>query len=173
MSKKTISAAAVIFFLAIMGTSVAQQFGHDGRGMHSFGDPDRMLEMMTTRLDLSDDQAQQIRDAIAAKQPQMEQLRTESRAHREAMSGLDPADADYGVKLQNLSAESGVLASQATLLFGELRSAISAHLTDEQRQKLQDGMHRMRDRKRHDGSRENRRHRDSDVPVDSGSADSE
>jgi len=158
MSKEFFSAIAVMLFLTAMGASAADHFGHDGPGMRGQGDPDRMVEFMARKLELDDTQTQTLRNIAEAARPGMEELRDKARANREAIAALDVSDPDYGAKLQNLSEENGYLASQATLLFGQLRADISAELTDEQRVKLAEGMSRMREKGGRNRSERHRRH---------------
>lgn len=158
MSKESFSALAVILFLAAMGASAAERFGHDGPGMRGHGDPGRIVEFMARKLELDDTQTQELRNVVEAARPQMEELREKSRNNREAIAALDVNDPDYGAKLQNLSEESGYLATQATQLFGQLRADISAELTDEQRLQLAEAMSQMREKGGRDRSGRHRRH---------------
>lgn len=115
----------------------------EGPGMHA---PEEMLSRMTEMLDLDENQSQSIRNIVDAAKPQFDSLRERSRANRDALRDLDINDPDYNAKLQNLSAESGQLASEMTLLHGQVRADIGAVLTAEQRQELSEHMDRMGDR---------------------------
>ncbi len=154
MKKEIWSAFAVTLFLVAMGASAAEHLGHGGPGMRGFGDPDRMIETMTRKLELDETQAQSVRNIIDAARPAMDEMKNKAMANRKAIGELDVNDPDYGTKLQNLSEENGYLASQATQLFGQLRADIASVLTPEQQQKLSEGMHNKRDR----SSRGHRRH---------------
>jgi protein CpxP len=114
--------------------------GADGpAGMqHGFGDPARLAEHLTRRLDLDDAQAQSLRNIIEAAQPEMTDLRDRSRQNQEAIRSLDPTAPEYDASLSNLARENGELATAATLLHGRLRAEINAVLTPEQQQKLAD-----------------------------------
>lgn len=162
MSKEIFSALAVVLFLAAMGASAAEHFGHNGPGMRGQGDPDRMVEFMARKLELDDTQTQSLRNIVEAARPEMEELRDKARTNREAIAGLDVNDPDYGAKLQNLSEENGYLATRATLLFGQLRVDINAELTDDQRVKLAEGMSRMHEKGGRDRSERHRRHAEDD-----------
>ena len=83
--------------------------------------PEEMLSRMTEMLDLDENQSQSIRNIVDAAKPQFDSLRERSRANRDALRDLDINDPDYNAKLQNLSAESGQLASEMTLLHGQVR----------------------------------------------------
>jgi Spy/CpxP family protein refolding chaperone len=105
-----------------------------------------MIMRIAERLDLDETQRQEVRNIMEAAKPSFSTLRERSRANREAFLALDVSDPDYGANLQDLSAESGELAAELTLLAGQLRSDVSAVLTDEQRQSLAERMAVFRDR---------------------------
>ena len=99
-------------------------------------DPQRMIEMMTRRLDLDETQAQTVANIVESARPEFESLRESGRSQREAMRELQVSDPDYGSKLQNLAAERGELAAASTQLRGRVRAEIHAVLTPEQQQKM-------------------------------------
>jgi len=121
-----------------------------------FGDPARMLKMMTRHLDLDDTQTQNIENILTAAKPEIDALRERAQATRQAMHELDVSDSAYGTDLQNLSTQIGALTSEATLLHGRVRADVFAQLTDEQRERAAEGRRRMSDRFGHGGFR--RRH---------------
>lgn len=157
MNRKIVSGLVVASFLAAMGVSAAEHRGHGGQGMHSFGNPERMVEFMTKQLELDDVQEQSVRNIITAASPEIDELRSRAANNREAIAELDTADPDYSAKLQNLADENGYLASQATQLHGRLRAEIAGQLTPEQQAQLADRSYRMR---QHFGGK--RRNKDSD-----------
>ena len=140
------------------GRSADREYGSGkGRhGRHGFRDPARMVERMTRHLDLDETQQQTISNIVEAARPEFESLRERGMANRTAMRELDPADADYSAKLNNLAIENGELVAEGTMLFGRVRSEIAAELTDEQRAELEDLMSERRERFRH-------RHRGPDI----------
>ncbi len=156
MMKKFLAATTAAAMCAAAGTYAFAQDaeGHDGkrhmRGashrMHhdEFGDPARLLEMMTRHLDLDDTQSQTVGNILEAAKPEIDALRGRMRASREAMHSLDVNDPDYGSNLQNLSTEIGALTSEATLLHGRLRADVYAELTPEQRARAAAGRNGMR-----------------------------
>ena len=121
---------------------------HDG-----FGDPARMLEMMTRHLELDDNQSQTIGDILEAAKPEIDALRERLQAARKAMHELDLSDSGYEANLQTLSTDIGALSAEAALLQGMLRADVYAKLTPEQRERAAEGRSRMRDRFRHGGGR--------------------
>jgi Spy/CpxP family protein refolding chaperone len=122
--------------------------GHHGM-MRGEPDFDRMVEHMSRRLELDETQEQAIRNIVDAAKPEVESLRAQAKANREAMHALDTADADYDVKLQNLAIQNGELVTQLTLLHGRVMAQVNAELTDEQREKFAEGRERMHKRFRH------------------------
>lgn len=116
-----------------------------------FGNPARMLKMLTRHLDLDEAQSQNIENILAAAKPEIDALRERSRAARKAMHELDVSDPAYGTELQNLSTQIGALTSEATLLHGRLRADVLSQLTDEQRERAAEGRRRMSDRFGHGG----------------------
>jgi Spy/CpxP family protein refolding chaperone len=148
MSRKlltTLTALSVLLALSI-GVAAKQRpehggdrdwrHGHEGMRPGFGGDPERMVEMMSRHLDLDETQALTISNILQAVQPEADALRERSRANHEALRGLDVNDADYNATLQNLSAESGELAAERTLLHGRVRGEIHAVLSAEQQQVL-------------------------------------
>ncbi len=116
-----------------------------------FGDPARMLEMLTRHLDLDEAQAQTISGILEAARPEIEGLRERAQAARKAVHDLDVSEPDYYAKLNNLSLEIGTLTSEATLLHGRLRAEVYAQLTPEQRERAAEGRQKMHERFRHRG----------------------
>ena len=142
--------------LAVSGTSLAQDdtgttgddqkpwSRHNGPGRG--GSPEEMIMRIADRLDLDETQRQEVRNIMEAAKPSFSTLRERSRENRLAFFTLDVSDPDYGAKLQDLSAQSGELAADLTMLAGQLRADVSVVLTDEQRQKLAERMAGFSDR---------------------------
>lgn len=163
MMKRIVAATTAAMLCTAAGNCAFAQdsAGSDGKrhgrgGAHrmhhdEFGDPARMLEMMTRHLDLDDTQSQKIGNILEAAKPQIESLRERGQAARKAMHELDVDDQDYGVKLQQLSMEIGEVTSEATLLHGSIRADVFAELTPEQRERAAQGRRGMRDHFRHGG----------------------
>lgn len=139
-----------LVILAVSGISLAQdnagatgdehkpwsRHGGPGHGRN----PEEMIMRIADRLDLDETQRQEVRNIMEAAKPSFSALRERSRASRQAFFALDVSDPDYGAKLQDLSAQSGELVAELTMLAGQLRADVSAVLTDEQRQKLAERM---------------------------------
>jgi Spy/CpxP family protein refolding chaperone len=158
MMRKIVAATtAAMLCTAAGGSAFAQDAGgHEGkrhmRGpghrMHhdEFGDPERMVEMMTRHLDLDEAQAQTMSSLLESAKPEIDALRERGEAARRAMHELDVSDPDYHTKLNNLSVEIGMLTSEATLLHGRLRAEVFALLTPEQQKLAAEGRERFRHR---------------------------
>ena len=113
-------------------------------GGPGFPGPGLMLEHMADHLDLDDAQQESVRNILEAARPEIEALRDQVRANREALEALDTSDAAYSAELNNIAISNGQLATEGTLLFSRIRTEVSAVLTDEQREKLARGKERMR-----------------------------
>lgn len=157
-----LACAAIVLIAGIGIASAGPEDGHKGRGHHGmmmgeFGDPGRMLEFMSRRLDLDSDQEQRIGNILDATAPESEALRERGRAARDAFAELDTSDPDYDVKVQDLAREIGDVATAATLLHGRVRAQVAQELTPEQAEKLAEGrarMHKRFDRGQHRRSTE-------------------
>lgn len=141
------SAIGVLILLGYTSAAVAQSNSSD-KGRDGFGGRALFSERMAERLDLDDTQRQSIENIIAATQPEIEALREQSRANREALNALDTATAGNSPELQNLAAEKGRLATELTLIEYRVRSEIHAVLSDEQRAALEIRKENLRDGRR-------------------------
>lgn len=168
--RNTTILAAVTALLLASSAALAQEpeigdanGGHRGdrekrmshRGQREGMRPEQMIQMLTRRLELDETQTEQAKNIVSAAKPEFEALREKGAANREAMRNLDVDDADYGVKLQNLSAESGELMAASSELRGRMRAEIHAILTPEQREELKAAPERrqIRARRNHGGDR--------------------
>ena len=110
------------------------------------GNLEFMIERMADHLDLTDDQRVSIENILQAARPEIETLRDQAMANREALDSLDPADPAYDTTLQNIAISNGELATAGTLLMVRVRGEARAVLTEEQIAKLERGKARMKDR---------------------------
>ena len=148
MKKTTIALLAFVSLAGLSTVALADRggpAGHFGMGP-GFGGPGLMLEHMADHLDLDDTQRESVRNIIEAAKPEIEALRDQVKANREALEALDVNDAAYSTELNNIAISNGELATQGTLLFTRLRSEVHAVLTDEQIAKLERGKERMKKR---------------------------
>jgi Spy/CpxP family protein refolding chaperone len=138
--------------LALAGDAEqGDQGGHKERGERSqmmgnrMHDPEQMVGRMTRWLELDDNQQQEVSNIMMVASPQLEALTDREKVNRMALYTLDANDPDYSVRMQDLAADNGAIASELTIVMAEMRSNINAVLTPEQQQKLADGAGRMRE----------------------------
>ena len=112
-----------------------------------------MLEHMADHLDLDDAQRERVQNILEAAKPEIEALRDQGRANREALNTLDPNDPAYSAALNDIAVSNGQLATEGTLLFTRIRTEVDAVLTEEQREKLARSKERMRKRFEHRSQR--------------------
>ena len=142
---------ALLAILSMAAFSISAQAGPGGPpGMFGagpgmgFGGPRMMLEHMADHLDLDDAQRDAVRNILEAAQPEIQALREQAKANREALQALDASDPSYSTTLNNIALSNGQLATEGTLLFTRVRGEVNAVLTDEQRAKLERGKQRMK-----------------------------
>jgi len=112
------------------------------------GNLEFMIERMADHLDLTDDQRVSIENILQSAKPEIETLRDQAMANRDALESLDPSDPAYDTTLQNIAISNGELATAGTLLKARVRGEAHAVLTEEQIAKLERGKARMKDRMR-------------------------
>lgn len=150
----TLAMPVLALILSLNGT-VQAQVGEDAdsdRDRHSRAggqhrgayDIDRMLGMLTRRLQLDDVQTQQVSNIVDSAKPEFDLLREQTEANQLAMRALDVADDGYGTELQGLTRKKGELAATGIELFGRVRVEIHAILTPEQRQTFAASLDRQR-----------------------------
>jgi len=169
MKKLFCVTAAGIFLAMATLPAAAQDTGdadarkHTRGGFHhraagEFGDPERLVKMLTRHLELDDSQSQEVGNVVAAAKPELDALRERLRAARERMHELDVDSPDYGSELQNLATEFGAATTEAALLHGRVRADVLAVLTPEQRELAKTARENMRGRRgghrRHGQSRQ-------------------
>lgn len=152
----TIIALLMLGFSVTGGAALAAQSddGADAPGRHSehrqrgrdFDGPGYLSGRATELLGLDEEQSQQVKNILEAAKPEFDELRQRGRDLRQALMALDPADADYGAALQNLSVDSGQVATDIALLHGRVRSEVHAILTPEQRSLLAERMQTLAER---------------------------
>lgn len=143
MYKAMITTTIVLAVLAVTGgvADAGQEGGahndrwersHDEAAGH--GLPGVISGRMAERLGLDDVQTQSVMNVMEAARPEFEALREQGRTLRKSIRDLDPGDSSYGVRLQDLSATSGQVATELVLLTGRVRADVHGILTPEQRQ---------------------------------------
>ena len=143
-----VHAIVLLAALSMAAVSMPAEAGRGGPlgfpGGGAFHDPDLMIEHMADHLDLDDTQRTQVQNIVEAARPEIEALREQMRANREALASLDAEDPGYSAQLNDIALSNGQLATDGTLLFTRVRSEIQAVLTEEQRAKLARSKERMR-----------------------------
>ena len=136
----SVSGGAVVAGQADEGAAAPERHQEHRQRGRDFDGPGFLSERATELLGLDDAQSQQVKNILEAAKPEFDALRERGRELRQALMALDPADADYGAALQNLSVDSGQVATDITLLHGRVRSEVNAVLTPEQRSLLAERM---------------------------------
>jgi len=133
--------------VATTGVSAGSSF-ISGLMPGALDNPAFRIERMADHLDLTDEQRVSIKNILQAAKPEMETLRDQAMANREALESLDQFDPTYDATLQNIAISNGELATARTLLMARVRGETRAVLTEEQITKLERGKARMKDRMR-------------------------
>lgn len=127
------STVTVLFFfvaasLFVVLANVANASPHrDGGGF-------RHMERMADKLNLNDEQRQQLKQIHRQARPHKLAIRDAMQDNREAMQKLDPAAANYSQQVEALADERAKLIKQMIIHKSEVRSSVYAVLTPEQRQ---------------------------------------
>lgn len=140
----TVVLLAVLSTAVISTTALAHRGGPAGFMGGGFGGPALMIEHMADHLDLDDTQRAQVQNVVEAAKPEIEALREQFRANREALESLATDDPAYDAQLNDIAISNGQLATEGTLLFTRVKNEIHAVLTDEQIEKLERSKERMR-----------------------------
>ena len=144
MKIHSIALLALVSMAAFSATAQAGPHGMPGMMFGGGPGPGLMLEHMADHLDLDDAQRESVRNILEAAKPEIEALREQFRANREALDALDASDSASSAELNNLAISNGQLATEGTLLFTRIRTEVHAVLTEEQREKLARSKERMR-----------------------------
>lgn len=151
----SLTLAAALALAAGTGVTFAEEHRGGDRRMHHGagefggfrGDPARLVERMTDRLDLDADQEIAVSNILEAAKPEFEALKDRAIANRTAMRELDPGAADYAAKLNSLALENGQLVTDGTNLLGRVRAEVHAVLTPEQIAEMQAAADKWRERR--------------------------
>lgn len=158
----TIAAAALTAATLFAGTAqAAPPAGCDGSGMgpraagFHHGGPKGLaalerIEAKLERLDLSDEQREQVRGVIDAARPEFRKIADGLRANRKEMRGAMHSETFDEQAVRRIADRQGDLVADMIVLRGKVKSQVSALLTEEQRQQLRRdfGRHHMRDAQR-------------------------
>jgi len=152
MKAKTVTSGLIATAVLISGLALAgpgrdgANCGHNKRGEYSMfkeGRQDRMLERMTEKLDLTDDQQLSVRAIMDEFQPRKQALRDTMKENRQALREAQHSDSPDLNTIRNLAEQKGQYVTEKTLLRAEVKTRMDAVLTAEQRTKMQE-MHEKR-----------------------------
>ena len=118
------------------------------------GGKQQRYERMADKLDMNDQQRQQLKQIHRQARPQMLKLKDAMQDNREAMRKLDPNSAQFSAELAKLAKQQGELVTQKIIQRNQVRASVFAILTPEQR-KVAKQMKRKHSGKcgKHDGKR--------------------
>lgn len=159
MNQSMIMTTIVLAFIAVTGGAAyagqedgarKDRWARSHGSTEGVGVPGAISDRMADRLGLDESQAQSVTNVMEAARPEFEALRERGHTLKQSIREFDPANPDYGVMLQNASAESGQVAAELVLLTGRVRADIHRILTPEQRQSLADMMARLDGRRGRD-----------------------
>ncbi len=91
-------------------------------------------ERMADRLDMNDEQRQQLKQIHRQARPQMLELKDAMQDNREALRKLDPQSPQFDTQVAELAKQQGELVTQKIIQRNQLRAKVFAILTPEQRE---------------------------------------
>lgn len=130
---------AVVMAIGFMGKA----YGFGGHRGHNI---EAKIERMMDKVDVSDAQRDQIRGVLDAQRPQFRAQRDKMKATRMALMRLDPQTADYDAEVNRLAAEVAQGSQELVMLMASGRKQIWQVLTETQRAKASEMMHKHRQR---------------------------
>ncbi len=145
---------ATTVFVALMGAltvTAAIAANHHGgkRGMHAGGmGGERMIEMMAQKLELSDEQKDQMRAIHDEIRPQLRTLREELWESRKALREAVNNGASQE-EIEQMAAAQGNLHSEMIVLHAQIQRRIGDILTEEQRLRADELHDQMKERRHH------------------------
>ena len=157
MKHKSKVVLTTVGLLAVIGLTTAAIACDGERGMHKFdGDrAEKSVERMKSHLDLTDQQALQIKTIFETNKTANGDHRSERKAMRQAMMKLDPSAADYEQQVEQLAREQAETMVQKIKAHAQTRKQIHEILTPEQQQKAE-AMHEKRMERSKDHHRSDR-----------------
>jgi Spy/CpxP family protein refolding chaperone len=143
-SKVVLTTVGVLALIGLTTAAIACD-GDRERGMHKFDGTkaEKHLERMKDHLDLTDQQALQIKTVFEANKNAKSDHRSERKVMRQAMMKLDPAASDYEQQVETLAREQAETMVQKIKAHAQTRKQIHDILTPEQKKKAEE-MHEKR-----------------------------
>ena len=105
---------------------------HGHRGFEQQG-----MHKLMRKLDLSDQQREQVRDIMKKSRPQFQTLRTQMRDNQRRLMDINPDDPNYAAVVAQVSQANGQVMTQMIQARSQLRADMYKVLSPEQKQKLQ------------------------------------
>ena len=126
MKMISILGLATALSLGMAATAGAFPGGHGGK--------QQRYERMADRLDMSDQQRQQLKQIHRQARPQMLDMKDAMQDNREALRKLDPKSPQFDTQVAELAKQQGELVTQKIIQRQQLRASVFAILTPEQRE---------------------------------------
>jgi len=98
------------------------------------GGKQQRYERIADKLDMNDEQRQQLKQIHRQARPQMLELKDAMQDNREALRKLDPKSAQFDAQVAELAKQQGELLTQKIIQRHHLRAKVFAILTPEQRE---------------------------------------
>ena len=123
---------ALLILVAGCITAVPALAGEDERGKHGGGspmmhermeDPERRVDRMSRWLELDENQRQEVSNIMMAASPRLKSLKEREMANHEKIANMSADDPDYSVRIQDIAADNGQIATEKTLVMAEMRPA--------------------------------------------------
>lgn len=127
-SMKMISTLGLATALSLGMAATASAFSGDHGGKQ------HRYERMADRLDMNDEQRQQLKQIHRQARPQMLELKDARQDNREALHKLDPKSAEFDKQVAELAKQQGELVTQKIIQRSQVRARVFAILTPEQRE---------------------------------------
>jgi Spy/CpxP family protein refolding chaperone len=123
--------------ISVLGLGTALSLGMATTAAASpceFGGKQHRYERMADKLDLNDEQRQQLKQIHRKARPQMLDLKDAMQDNREALRKLDPKSAQFNSQVAELARQQGELVTQKIIQHNQVRTSVFAILTPEQRE---------------------------------------
>jgi periplasmic protein CpxP/Spy len=104
-------------------------------GWHHHGGPGGPMHLLG-KLNLSDDQKQQVKDIMTAARPQMQALHEQMRANMQKLEQTQPTDPNFSSITSQVSQTHGSLSAQMLTQHAEIRAQVFKVLTPAQQTQL-------------------------------------
>jgi Spy/CpxP family protein refolding chaperone len=127
-SMKMISTLGLATALSLGMAATATAFSGDHGGKQ------HRYERMADRLDMNDEQRQQLKQIHRQVRPQMLELKDAMQDNSEALRKLDPKSAEFDKQVAELARQQGELVTQKIIQRSQVRAKVFAILTPEQRE---------------------------------------